>query len=474
MKPSLITHSVRLMFFLMAVDSACVAGALVAACYITCPSQLDFVAQVQSHLAYVPVFVVFWALAAARQQLFMSPRKDVLARQWLAVIKAAVVSLAMSGFVIAFFTSYGVEPVFVVSFGISALILIGITRTLLCMSLWTIHEKGYHTRRIILVGGNSRARHLVEALQRQKRYGYDIAGILEDDPDRTREFEALGIRRLGDFHALEDVISREVVDEVHVCLPVRSCYELIESIAHLCVGAGISVRLLADLFPLQLARSRIHSVSEIPMLSLSTAPESSWQLAVKRLTDIAVSLTMILALLPFFPILALLIKLDSPGPVFFLQERVGMNQRRFNMIKFRSMVVDAEAQRGDLEALNEADGPVFKIRNDPRITRVGQFLRKYSIDELPQIINVLKGEMSLVGPRPPIASEVAKYTWHQRRRLSVTPGMTGLWQVSGRSDLDFNQWVNLDLQYIDNWSIAQDFRILFRTFGVVVGGRGAA
>jgi lipopolysaccharide/colanic/teichoic acid biosynthesis glycosyltransferase len=176
----------------------------------------------------------------------------------------------------------------------------------------------------------------------------------------------------------------------------------------------------------------------------------------------------------FFPLVALAIKLESKGPVFFTQERVGQNQRRFRIIKFRSMVVDAEELRETLVDQNEADGPVFKIRKDPRITWVGRWLRKLSIDELPQFINVFLGQMSVVGPRPPIPSEVDKYSWDQRRRLSVRPGVTGLQQVSGRSDVTFDQWVELDLAYIDNWSLSEDLRILFRTVRVVVLAKGAA
>jgi len=299
-------------------------------------------------------------------------------------------------------------------------------------------------------------------------------GVVEDDAQRVETLRGYNLPHLGAFRELEHLLTEQVIDEGHVCLPVRSSYELIQSIAHLCVGVGVPVRLVADLFPLRLATSRAFRMGQIPMLSLSTVPESAGQLAIKRLLDIAVSLSLLMGLSPFFLLIAVLIKLETRGPVFFLQERVGVNQRRFKIYKFRSMVADAEDQRKRLDALNEADGPVFKIRNDPRITRVGRFIRKYSIDELPQLINVLNGEMSLVGPRPPIPAEVEQYTWDQRRRLSVKPGMTGLWQVSGRSDLSFKEWVELDLQYIDSWSIWEDFMILLKTFRVVIEGRGAA
>jgi lipopolysaccharide/colanic/teichoic acid biosynthesis glycosyltransferase len=171
---------------------------------------------------------------------------------------------------------------------------------------------------------------------------------------------------------------------------------------------------------------------------------------------------------------ALAVKLTSPGPIFFAQERVGMNKRKFRLLKFRSMVVDAEERKKDLAHLNEMDGPAFKIRKDPRVTRVGAILRKLSIDELPQLINVLKGEMSLVGPRPPLLNEVDLYDWSDRRRLSVRPGITCLWQVSGRNNLTFDEWMILDRKYIDNWSVWFDLKILVMTIPVVLFGKGAS
>ncbi|MEK7794968.1 MAG: exopolysaccharide biosynthesis polyprenyl glycosylphosphotransferase, partial [Candidatus Hydrogenedentota bacterium] len=264
------------------------------------------------------------------------------------------------------------------------------------------------------------------------------------------------------------------VGEVYVTLPIRTYYSDIETISNACAARRIPLRLVAELFPLKVASNELMYVDDVALLSLSAVPEERIRLAMKRAIDFLASTLLLLVLfVPLF-IVALLIKADSRGPIFFAQERVGQNRRRFSMLKFRSMVVDAEARRAGLDALNEADGPVFKIRNDPRITRVGRFIRKYSVDEFPQLINVWLGQMSLVGPRPPLASEVEKYSWDQRRRLSVKPGMTGLWQVSGRSNVGFEEWVALDLQYIDTWSVWSDFKILLKTFGAVVRGRGAA
>jgi lipopolysaccharide/colanic/teichoic acid biosynthesis glycosyltransferase len=203
-------------------------------------------------------------------------------------------------------------------------------------------------------------------------------------------------------------------------------------------------------------------------------PETYAWLAIKRRVDFLASTVLLIAFSPLFVVLAILIKRDSKGPVFFVQDRIGQNHRPFKMVKFRSMVSNAEDLKKSLMHLNEADGPVFKIRSDPRVTPLGRFLRKYSLDELPQLFNVWLGHMSLVGPRPLMPHEVDKFEWFERRRLSVKPGMTGSWQVSGRCDIPFKEWVEMDLAYIDSWSFGVDLRILLKTFKAVFSGRGAA
>jgi exopolysaccharide biosynthesis polyprenyl glycosylphosphotransferase len=323
------------------------------------------------------------------------------------------------------------------------------------------------------VGSNTRTLDLARLLQRNAQYGYKIVGFVEDEDDRCHHLESLGLKRLGKFDEIEALLNRLVIDELHVGLPVRSYYEVIQQMADLCLGVGVSLRLVADIFPLKIATSRIHQIEGVPMLSLTMVSENQAQLAVKRMLDILIAGGALLVCAPIMLIVAAAVKFTSPGPVFFLQERVGLNQRKFNMIKFRSMVPDAELQRHEMEHLNESDGPIFKIKNDPRITPVGRFIRRYSIDELPQLINVLRGEMSLVGPRPHPTKEVMRYNWHHRRRLSVKPGMTGLAQVSGRSDLSWDDSVELDLRYIDGWDIFTDVYILMRTFRAVLAADGA-
>jgi exopolysaccharide biosynthesis polyprenyl glycosylphosphotransferase len=212
----------------------------------------------------------------------------------------------------------------------------------------------------------------------------------------------------------------------------------------------------------------------VPIVTICSGPPSGWQLLAKRLIDMCGSAMLLIALAPLLMIVALLIKLDSPGPVFYTQQRVGLNRRHFKLFKFRTMAAGADKQQAMLEGLNEKDGPIFKIKDDPRITRIGRFLRHYSLDELPQLFNVFKGEMSLVGPRPMSLRDVQRIDirWH-RRRFSVKPGITCLWQVNGRSDVSFDHWVRMDLEYIDKWSLGLDMKILLKTIPAVVKGSGA-
>lgn len=427
-----------------------------------------------ARLPYLVIFVaIWWATSIDRHLLGRSGYED-LTEYLYAVTKAVANALVVCTVVMALFSDEGVDRDFLLFFGLGGVAAILVFRAVGRLGLWGLRRRGLDRRRVIIVGANERTGRLVEVMRQREHLGYEILGFVEDDIDRAAVLDAFQLPFLGKVRELAKIVQREPVDEVYVSLPIRSYYENIREIAHFCEGQGIVVRLMADLFPLRIATSRLMYVEDIPLLSLSAIPEAQVRLALKRAVDFTASAVLMVLLAPLFLLIALAIKVDSPGPVLFAQERVGQNQRRFRMLKFRSMVENAEALRSELEALNEASGPVFKIRRDPRVTRVGRFLRRSSLDELPQLINVLRGEMSLVGPRPPLASEVEKYSWDQRRRLSVKPGMTGLWQVSGRSDVDFEKWVEMDLTYIDTWSLWKDFVILLKTFRAVVQGKGAA
>jgi exopolysaccharide biosynthesis polyprenyl glycosylphosphotransferase len=270
------------------------------------------------------------------------------------------------------------------------------------------------------------------------------------------------------------MIAQQPVDEVLLALPLNKYGSLAEAIVRHCEEQGIIVRVRTEIFNLKVARSYADDLHGIPVMTFQSGPADDWQLFIKRVIDIIGSVVMLIALLPLFLLTAILIKLDSPGPILFKQERVGFNKRRFKVLKFRTMVVQADKQQESLEHLNEAKGPVFKIRKDPRVTRVGAYLRRFSIDELPQLVNVLKGEMSLVGPRPLPVRDVQRIDvhWH-KRRFSIRPGITCLWQVNGRSNIGFNEWVRMDLDYIDKWSLGLDLLILVKTIPAVLKGPGA-
>jgi exopolysaccharide biosynthesis polyprenyl glycosylphosphotransferase len=277
---------------------------------------------------------------------------------------------------------------------------------------------------------------------------------------------------VGGLMELKQIIEDRVVDDVIFAIPVVESLSCEREIGW-CEEVGVTVHLRADLVRTLFARMYPSDLDGTPMLTISATPRQPAALLLKRVIDLMASSAALIALAPVFLVTGILVKSSSRGPVFFRQRRVGLNGRHFILYKFRSMYQDAEDRRAALESRNEMTGPVFKIKHDPRITPLGKWLRRFSIDELPQFWNVLRGDMSLVGPRPPIPEEVKKYERWQRRRLSMKPGITCLWQVSGRNGVAFDDWMRLDLAYIDTWSLRLDVQILLRTVPVVLTARGA-
>lgn len=427
-----------------------------------------------AQMPYLAIFIIFWWVTTNDDRRVGVWLSDQMSTHLGLVTKALADALVMSTVVMALFTVQGVGRNFLVVFGCGIFLVIFALRVIGSASEWGLRHRDSRSMKVLIIGANERTRRLIETLLKRTGRGVSIVGVLEDDPERAAQLDDLGVSHLGSTEEFERCMNENDIDEVFVTLPIRSFYGTVRNVASVCEECRVPLRMLADLFPLRIARNHLMYISDVPLVSLSPVPEERVRLGIKRAIDFFASTLLLAGLFLPLSIVAIIIKLDSRGPIFFGQERVGQNQRRFKMLKFRSMVVDAEARQSEISHLNEADGPVFKIRNDPRITRVGAFIRKYSIDEFPQLINVWVGQMSLVGPRPPLMNEVVNYTWAQRRRLSVKPGMTGLWQVSGRSDVDFEEWVELDLKYIDTWSILKDFSILLRTFRAVFEGRGAA
>jgi exopolysaccharide biosynthesis polyprenyl glycosylphosphotransferase len=333
-------------------------------------------------------------------------------------------------------------------------------------------RRGHNAKTLLLIGGGPRGQGFIERLLERPDLGYRVLGYVDD----IHVNGALPqLERLGKLHDLPAIIATEVIDEVVIALPIKSYYEQMESIIALLEEQGITTHLLSNFFQNKLAYLHPARLQGMNFISLHSAPAGGWRTEAKRLFDLLAAVALLILTAPLFALVALAIKLDSRGPVFFIQERMGYNKRRFQLFKFRTMVVDAEARMQEIEHLNEKEGPIFKIKNDPRITRLGRFLRKTSLDELPQLINVVLGDMSLVGPRPLSMRDALglNAAW-QKRRFSVKPGITCLWQVSGRSNLSFKEWMLLDLEYIDRWSLGLDFRILLRTIPAVLTGKGAA
>ena len=327
-------------------------------------------------------------------------------------------------------------------------------------------------RRVLIIGSGSRARRLTETLTRWTGTPVYIVGYLDPDPTRV-ERSVLGYRVLGTMSDITRVLKDHIIDEVVMAIP-RTMISQAERIAQACEEEGVKFSVMADLFEVRVQRTQLVELGQIPMLTHETIVQNEWKLMVKRVIDIVAVLSVLPLLFPVMGIVALAIKLDSSGPIFFLQERVGLKKRRFRMLKFRSMVHGADRMQAQVEHLNEAQGPIFKVANDPRITRVGWWLRRSSLDELPQIFHVLTGQMSLVGPRPMSTRDVDRFDEGiQRRRFSVKPGLTCLWQISGRSQLPFTEWLRLDLQYIEHWSLRLDFKILWKTIPAVLKGEGA-
>ncbi len=330
-----------------------------------------------------------------------------------------------------------------------------------------------HHLRILLVGNNERTRQILEYLRLNPQDRIKVIGLLDPEPHNpARAVDTEDVSYMGNIDKLPGLLYGGLVDEVVITLPVRSRYQETEKVLKACSEAGIRTHVLSDIFDIGEPRREISGLGSNQTLAYARGPAPTYRLAIKRNIDFVVSLLGILCLSPVLAAIALAVKLTSPSPILFCQTRSGLNGRPFQLLKFRTMCVEAEDKKKALLEKNEASGPVFKIQYDPRITRIGRFLRKYSLDELPQLFNIFKGEMSLVGPRPPIPEEVKDYNFWQLRRLSMRPGLTCFWQVSGRNKIGFEEWMRMDLRYIDNWSLTLDFLVLLRTIPTVLRGTG--
>jgi len=325
---------------------------------------------------------------------------------------------------------------------------------------------------VMVVGTGERAVRLARGLERSEDYGIRLRGFLAESAGAPESIALSQVYPVRPVRELTSVLQEHVVDEIIFAVGSESLAEL-EEVFLLCDEEGVRTRVAVDFFPHVNSTVSLERFGATPLLTFSAAPYDEIRLLLKRCTDMVIAAAGLIVLSPLMAAVVVLVRMTSPGPAIFRQVRCGLNGRRFTFYKFRSMCRDAEEMKAAIAHLNTRDGVVFKIPDDPRLTPIGRYLRKFSIDEWPQLWNVLRGDMSLVGPRPAVPDEVDRYQRWQRRRLRMRPGLTCLWAISGRDNVDFETWMKMDMQYIDNWSLALDWKILLRTIPRVLSGRGA-
>jgi len=415
-------------------------------------------------------FTVSLILTSRRLHLYTPVRlTSVLHEQRLSFQACATSGLLLTGALYMLHLSEIPRSLVLLSIGLVAFFL-SLRRFLYRAVLHRRYERGLGTRNVLIVGTGPEAHALRHHLESIRHLGYTFKGFIELPGANPIVTSASG-EIVGSLETLFQHARKQFVDEIFFTSPCER--GVVQKVLEQARILGVDLRVVPDMYDGLAWNSPIEYIGQFPTIPLYCGHVPEIGLIFKRLFDILFSSTVLLLASPVLIALAIAVRLDSPGPVFYLSERIGKKGRVFRCCKFRTMVRDAEKRRAEIMHMNERDGVLFKISNDPRITRLGHFLRKYSLDELPQFFNVLRGDMSVVGPRPPIASEVKEYKLSHLRRLHVTPGITGLWQVQGRQDPSFASYVSLDVTYIDNWSIWLDFKIIARTIGVVFAGTGS-
>jgi len=417
---------------------------------------------------------VFWGtitvLFLGNQNLYKTNRLFSIFEEAALVLKSVLYSTLVTGMVVFFIKAIAISRLVFIGNFIFLCISLSLWRIMKRLALRQLILKGYNNFNVLIAGCGRIAEELVREVQNNTYLGLKIVGFLDDNGNKAGQ-ELYGYKVLGGIADFEKIIHQNFVDEVLITVPENR--NAITRMLELGREMNVGVRVIPNPFELATEVLNVYRIGHLPLLSYSIKNFHKADLVGKRIMDITLSILGLVLLSPLFIVLAILIKLSDRGPVFYVSKRYGRKGRVFDFYKFRSMVTNAEEALKDLKDKNEKDGPIFKIKNDPRVSKLGKFIRKHSIDELPQLWNVLKGDMSIVGPRPLPIGQVQKHDFSQLKRLEIKPGITGLWQIRGRSDTSFQRLVQWDTWYINNWSLWLDFAVIFRTISVVIKGKGA-
>ncbi|MDZ7724661.1 MAG: sugar transferase [candidate division KSB1 bacterium] len=419
------------------------------------------------NLAAAVILILIWLKLFETFGLYQ--RRGVMNsyKELMQLVKAIGIGTALIGAVSLLFVRKNISKDVLLYFLPLCFVITFMGRLIIKMILLHLRERGRNKRFVVFVGANRGSIELAQKIMSHKELGYKLLGFIDDEQtetaDKAKAHTLCSLDEFGEF------LNKTIVDEVYIALPIEAYYRKVKEIIEQCQEIGVTCRIPSNWFDLKTNQTDAFDLDGLPIMTLYTGSMRQMKyLWLKRLIDVAIASVLLIVCLPIFMLIFVAVKLDSRGPVLFEQKRMGYNRRKFSMLKFRTMVPGAEDMLTELEHLNETDGPVFKIKDDPRITRVGRFLRRTSLDELPQLFNVIRGDMSLVGPRPLPLRDVRgiQETW-QKRRFSMRPGLTCLWQISGRNHMAFKDWMKLDLKYIDDWSIMLDFKILMKTVPVL-------
>lgn len=424
-----------------------------------------------AYLVALFIVVSLWCFILYLNGMYRSLRTRKLHEIVWIIIKSSFLVILIFSTIIFLFELEFVSRVFFAIFFVTSVLFILAEKITTFFVIHHVRKRGFNYRTILIVGKGKRAVSYIQKIKNHPEWGFRILGVIDDEPERKiREVDDSQV--VGTIDDLSAILHKQAVDEVIFVVP-RSRLSFMENAIYTCEIEGIKATIAVDLFDLKIARSRTTEIGGIPLVTFETTVAEEWQLFIKRSIDIFLSGLGIILLSPIILTMAILIKLSSPGPILFRQDRLGLNGRKFILYKFRTMYEGAQEKLADINVFNDMNNPSFKNKKIQFITPVGRILRKFSLDELPQLFNVFVGQMSLIGPRPAVPEEVVQYQPWQRRRLSMRPGITCLWQVSGRNKIDFNEWMKLDLEYLDNWSLRLDFKILIKTIPVVIFGIGA-